>query len=97
MDPNECLHEQLLLAREITEVEQPRPADVERLAEMAIALDEWIMKGGFIPERWTAPKAASTPALPPICAACREPIQPGAPRSEAKDGSLFHRRCWKNT
>ncbi len=55
MDPNENLNEQLRLA-DIIQDGMLGPdydlADIDRLAELVIALDEWITKGGFIPQRW---------------------------------------------
>ncbi len=57
MDPNFNLEQQLTRAMSILEdidngirVYEP---DVEMLAEYVLALDEWITKGGFLPERWT--------------------------------------------
>jgi hypothetical protein len=29
--------------------------DATRLAELVLALDEWIRKGGFLPTRWRRP------------------------------------------
>lgn len=66
MDPDANLQEQLELARKIQEIQdgsddegnlsQEELLDVDafgaRLAELVIALDEWIGKGGFLPERW---------------------------------------------
>ncbi len=57
MDPDINLRSQLARARGILQavddgmrVYEP---DAERLAELVVALDEWITKGGFLPERWT--------------------------------------------
>lgn len=54
MDPNANLRDQLKLATKI--MEEPRtewvdPADAKLLAELVLALDEWISKGGFLPAR----------------------------------------------
>lgn len=56
MDPNANLEEQLDLAKKII-VASDRGSflgvySAERLAELVIALDEWIKNGGFIPRRW---------------------------------------------
>lgn len=52
MDPNANLVEQLELARSILD-EGKYPDDrPDRLAELVIALDEWIKKGGFLPVQW---------------------------------------------
>lgn len=58
MDPNANLAEQLQLAADIlkqcdnatdaTGVTQ----DAERLAELVLALNEWLTNGGFIPQTW---------------------------------------------
>ena len=59
MDPDANLREQRELAQNIQTAwdrddEPPEfdPTDVARLAELVIALDGWICKGGFLPERW---------------------------------------------
>jgi hypothetical protein len=55
MDPNENLREQ----RQIVECIQrwplairANPDDVARLAELHVALDEWLCRGGFLPDAW---------------------------------------------
>ncbi len=53
MDPTENLKEQLrLAARMASDTALWSHADAERLAELVIALDEWISKGGFLPAQW---------------------------------------------
>jgi hypothetical protein len=63
MDPNATLYTALNAARNIikaidaTSHEEDIDAnalehDASDLAEALIALDEWITKGGFVPERW---------------------------------------------
>ena len=62
MDPNANLREQLELAQEIVKraasIEQqdmtlsPAEQNALRLAELVLALDEWIRKGGFLPRQW---------------------------------------------
>lgn len=55
MDPNATLREMLELSAELL-----RDADTiddalgkaERLAELTIALDQWIVRGGFLPSKW---------------------------------------------
>ena len=51
MDPNANLQEQLQLADLILDGLGTR-ANAERLAELVVALDEWIAKGGFLPSKW---------------------------------------------
>lgn len=54
MDPNANLKEQRrIIARFFEEgSEYIDTGDALRLAELAQALDEWISKGGFLPEAW---------------------------------------------
>jgi hypothetical protein len=53
MDPDACLDELLTLAREALSGTRRQPAeDSERMAELALALDEWVQRGGFLPRRW---------------------------------------------
>ena len=60
MDPNANLTEQRALARDILvqleRREQLDPEDVfrdcDRMAELVLALDEWLHRGGFLPARW---------------------------------------------
>jgi hypothetical protein len=59
MDPTANLTEQLSIARSLLDVHgvAMSPDDVadnaERLAELVVALDEWLRKGGFLPDPWT--------------------------------------------
>jgi hypothetical protein len=56
MDPHANLEEQLNLAsRLIYEQENERPSkpqDIIRLAELILALDTWIKRGGALPSEW---------------------------------------------
>ena len=66
MDPIANLDEQLTLSREIQALGESVPESAEsqtaaeldiclkagRLAELVLALDEWIRNGGFLPVRW---------------------------------------------
>lgn len=51
MDPDANLREQRELAQAIIN-EEAGAIEAERLAELVLALDEWIDKGGFLPTRW---------------------------------------------
>ncbi len=51
MDPNVNLEEQLEIAARI-EASEDTLNDIMRLAELVAALDTWISKGGFLPNRW---------------------------------------------
>lgn len=56
MDPDENLAAQLSIAKEIMRVEDiygTQDSEAVRLAELVLALDTWIDKGGFLPNRWT--------------------------------------------
>jgi hypothetical protein len=52
MDPNANLAEQRRIALSILEGDD---GDAERLAELVQALDEWLTKGGFLPDAWRVP------------------------------------------
>jgi oligoribonuclease (3'-5' exoribonuclease) len=56
MDPEENLKTQLLLAKAILESGETGVrnwgATAHRLAELVVALNEWIAKGGFLPKAW---------------------------------------------
>lgn len=54
MDPNSNLREQLEICKRIQKrvSEHADVADVDRLAELVVALDWWICMGGFIPHVW---------------------------------------------
>jgi len=59
MDPDSNLSEQLELAQEIVtsaEAGLSHPEEACRLAELVLALDEWIKKGGFLPQQWQVKK-----------------------------------------
>lgn len=63
MDPNATRAEALSLARSIlanmdSEVDD---ADATRLAELVLALDEWIHQGGFLPREWVAQAKGAQP------------------------------------
>jgi hypothetical protein len=56
MDPNANLEEQRQLAeRMLRDRYHGRSVDrddAERLAELVLALDEWLKRGGFMPQDW---------------------------------------------
>lgn len=61
MDPNANLEEQLQTAQDIIKKIDAMPEDAEltdlardanRLAELVVALNEWICRGGFLPDDW---------------------------------------------
>ena len=65
MDPNADLEEQIKIAKEILDVDLTDSSNKEtcieddlliqgqRLAELVMSLDTWIVSGGFIPGRWS--------------------------------------------
>jgi len=62
MDPDANLKEQLQLAAALEDVDydqldenskEAAISDACRLAELVLALDEWISKGGFLPKLWS--------------------------------------------
>jgi hypothetical protein len=52
MDPNANLAEQRILQVIITRSNNRKLYALERLADLAKALDEWISKGGSLPDEW---------------------------------------------
>jgi hypothetical protein len=59
MDPEANLKEQRELAQALVDTAEDGMQDhghsAVRLAELVLALDEWIKKGGFLPEDWKKP------------------------------------------
>ena len=59
MDPEANLREQKMLAQRLLK-ERARGGlssfdDVARLAELVLAMDEWLSSGGFPPKAWKKP------------------------------------------
>lgn len=56
MDPTANLADQKRLAermlRDFADTGRVLPEDAERLAELVLALDEWLRRGGFLPLVW---------------------------------------------
>lgn len=56
MDPNANLYEQIKCATRIMQTldvgEEIHSDDAYQLAELVVALDGWIRKGGFLPTQW---------------------------------------------
>lgn len=55
MDPDENLTEQLKLAQSILDADKGGAdfeIDAQRLAELVLALHEWISKNGHLPQAW---------------------------------------------
>lgn len=57
MDPNANLEEQRALAGRLLRHDDDRTdferlEDAERLALLVIELNEWLERGGFMPDRW---------------------------------------------
>ena len=51
MDPDANLREQLEICRRIHDGEELE-GDAERLADLVVALDEWLNNLGALPRRW---------------------------------------------
>ena len=62
MDPNKALSDLLDWADE--------NADTDETAQLFLSLNDWLSKGGFLPDRWKRPVAAKTqePHVPPVLA-----------------------------
>lgn len=54
MDPDANLSETLILAKHLASGNLYSASDGERLAELVLAMDEWLRSGGFLPEPWTS-------------------------------------------
>lgn len=56
MDPNETLRLLRLTVAQMRADEHPdiRKAHADEIAEYFDALDEWLSRGGFLPEAWEA-------------------------------------------
>jgi hypothetical protein len=56
VNPSENLAEQIYIATEIrSRINRGAPVDdrdVESLADLVFELDEWLLKGGFLPRVW---------------------------------------------
>lgn len=52
MDPTANLKEQLELATQLIDTGEDVANRSYRLAELVLALNEWILKGGFLPTPW---------------------------------------------
>lgn len=59
LDPDKNLEQQKDIAQRMVEGKMATPEDFEtdsiRLAELVLALDEWMSKGGFPPKAWKKP------------------------------------------
>jgi D-alanyl-D-alanine dipeptidase len=51
VDPNANLNEQIEIAQRMSEGKE-RTGDASRLADLVLALDDWMRRGGFVPRRW---------------------------------------------
>lgn len=54
MDPDACLKE---IRSKLAEVANSNSIDPDRFYELVASLDEWISKGGFLPEAWQTEKS----------------------------------------
>lgn len=65
MDPNATLKEILEIAERMISVDDRDAGelieDSLQLVELVMALDEWMTKGGFLPEKWAARWKGITP------------------------------------
>jgi hypothetical protein len=51
-DPTEHLRHLRYLARRLTTETNPDPIDARRMAELALEMDEWLSRGGALPDDW---------------------------------------------
>ncbi len=55
MDPDAALAEMRDISKALTEAKDLNSdslTDAARLAELVMGLDEWILRGGYLPEDW---------------------------------------------
>lgn len=52
MDPNATYAKMYCVAREILK-NSTASEDAAELAELVLTLNDWIMRGGFLPDAWT--------------------------------------------
>lgn len=52
MDPNACLREWRELYKQLNSCDGMSQEALNRLGELSESLDEWMSKGGFLPEAW---------------------------------------------
>jgi hypothetical protein len=52
MDPNANLAEQRRIVTRVIAGDDSDAAHLARLADLVQALDEWISRGGFLPDAW---------------------------------------------
>ncbi|TAL43759.1 MAG: hypothetical protein EPN91_05840 [Salinibacterium sp.] len=98
MDPDSNLRDQLRLAKqllaEVDEGSQPDQDDIGRLAELVIALDNWIAGGGFLPKAWNYhPIRTDTIARIATCLAVAEDGLRTAPAGSDERGRMVHLRA----
>lgn len=77
MDPNETLRLLRLTIKQYHVDTDPfvRAAHGREIAEYFESLDEWISKGGFLPDAWTRTTAVPhTDEQSAACVVCTEPI-----------------------
>jgi hypothetical protein len=80
MDPNKALSDLLDWAKDR---EDPVAADI------FLALDSWLSKGGFLPDRWKRPVAAKTqePHVPPVLATPAEAFAYRRPAAQLRQAT----------
>ena len=57
MDPNMTLIELLVHAYAVQSDDNPTTEREDRMAELVIALNDWIVGGGFLPINWQFPRS----------------------------------------
>jgi len=80
MDPNSNLEEQRSILERVNDDSGEYEFDSDdllRLAELAQALDEWIIGGGFLPNAWL--KSCAVPQVIDTSACCEAPMRGNGP------------------
>lgn len=84
MDPDIARETALVNARRVV---AGKPADVEALADAVLALDNWILMGGFLPAAWQASQIAR--ATRDARAYVPAPIPPQPPMTDDMAGEYL--------
>jgi len=68
VDPNKLLYDILDVAGEVVDFEEDNGDKIVELCRMICDLDDWLLGGGFMPERWDTPRCEMSFMAGSICA-----------------------------
>jgi len=65
MDPDEALRQIRVIVANVLEGNAPdAPPDIDELAELVMGLDNWIVRGGYLPKAWEPSWRLGLTAMP---------------------------------